>query len=74
MGQIIYLDADGNRSEVTSDTITYGEDHWKIILEKHEKENKTVTKTKWIPRERVIEAEMETETTRRTGSGEVSSI
>lgn len=73
MGHIVYLDADGKRNEVTADSISYGDDHWKIVLNKHEEENKTVFKTKWIPRERVIEAEMETETTRSAGSG-VSTI
>ncbi|WP_248911048.1 hypothetical protein [Halocatena marina] len=61
MGRIIYLDADGDRSEVTADTIKYIDDHWRFITDKYEEDNKEVTKRKWIPRERVIEVETKTE-------------
>lgn len=61
MGRIVYLDADGNRSEVTAESVKYADDHWKFVVEEHDEEYKTIIKTKWIPRERVVEAETETE-------------
>jgi hypothetical protein len=69
MGRIVYLDVDGNRSEVTSESIKYSDDHWKLVVDEHEKEDTMVAEMKYIPRERVVEVETEREIKESEGGG-----